>query len=460
MKQQPGSRKEELKSLRKGDEEGIVLISVIILMVILALVGTVTVMTTNTENNVSENYKTNTLAFYAAQAGIEEARERLRKPSTSTSYAGDPSAGGNDPLWVSYILALGADSASFDPSTDDPNYDAAYTNLYYPLFGNATNTGTATSSLQDSNISDISYWVKIRHKKWSDCTAAEQATIDTTNSAGGASAGDIIYYGFMSSGDSTAVTFTHDTPVTNICSPIELVTAHGMDLNSNSNTEVQVKKDIRPPVPGAFYGDVTQPMGKGGGNLTIIGDDNCTTEYVPAIAWTTTDTLSGSGGSTNFQSNGATGAGAASQVPDVDIEAYVNALKPLATVTLTADNTNFTVGGPTDYQIVFCDTSVGSYGGNGALDLKTTGIGGYGTLVVNGNLEFSGQCDWHGLVLVNGDMSFSGGGTKNIWGAAMAESVATLNGTVNIYYDSCEIHKTNLSYTYTTFRWLDKILGP
>ncbi len=60
------------------DEKGIVFIAIIALIAILVLVGTVGVLATTTEVKISSNYKTGIKALYAAQAGIEEARENKR----------------------------------------------------------------------------------------------------------------------------------------------------------------------------------------------------------------------------------------------------------------------------------------------------------------------------------------------------------------------------------------------
>ncbi|MBM2833998.1 MAG: pehV [Candidatus Brocadiaceae bacterium] len=84
-------------------ESGIVFIAVLVLIVILALVGTIAVITTNTDIKISGNYKANVKALYAAQAGSEEARARLRGPSSTANYAGDPDTD-FDEDWSAYIL--------------------------------------------------------------------------------------------------------------------------------------------------------------------------------------------------------------------------------------------------------------------------------------------------------------------------------------------------------------------
>ncbi len=78
--------------------------------------------------------------------------------------------------------------------------------------------------------------------------------------------------------------------------------------------------------------------------------------------------------------------------------------------------------------------------------------------MVEGDLSFTGNIIWHGLIIASGSITFSGGGTKEIYGAVMGGNVADLVGTVEIYYNSCEIEKANGSYRYSAFRWKDKKL--
>jgi Tfp pilus assembly protein PilX len=160
------------------NEKGIVLIAAISLIAILALLGTVGIITTSTEIIISKNHKTSVQASYAAQAGNEEARTRLRGSSSDPNYAGDPAAN-PDPTWSAYILT----SSSWQPS-DDPNYVGTYTN-YIPTTSDHTNTTIGTNTIQATP--DILYWVKIRHKREADLLPNE------TYTDGGATTNDIIY---------------------------------------------------------------------------------------------------------------------------------------------------------------------------------------------------------------------------------------------------------------------------
>ena len=88
-------------------------------------------------------------------------------------------------------------------------------------------------------------------------------------------------------------------------------------------------------------------------------------------------------------------------------------------------------------------------------DAKTTNLSGYGILFVDGNFEFAGSLDWHGIIIVNGDMTFSGGGTKSIYGAVIGGGDAiALNGGVDITYDCnvlSDLHDKFSSYRMTSW---------
>ena len=75
---------------------------------------------------------------------------------------------------------------------------------------------------------------------------------------------------------------------------------------------------------------------------------------------------------------------------------------------------------------------------------KANNLTGYGVLFVNGDFEFAGNVEWHGLILVYGNMTFSGGGTKMINGAVVVfgDAVA-INGSVDIQYDCDYLRKLN-----------------
>src|SRR3989304_1974707 len=252
-------------------EKGIVFIAVLVLIVILALVGTVAVITTNTDIKISGNYKTSVQALYAAQAGIEEARARLRGASSAANYAGDPAASPNA-NWSAYILTTNTWQTS-----DDPNYNASYTN-YIPKYSpvNHTNTSIVANSLQTG----ISYWVKIRHKREYDAEQAGHTTTSThyydddgsTATHTSSTPGNIVYYGYYNpSTPTTAIQFT--TTGTTVYKPVEIITVYGISGKSSKIIEIEVIHYPGPPIFAPLYsmGDTTID----GSSSNIDGTDNC-----------------------------------------------------------------------------------------------------------------------------------------------------------------------------------------
>lgn len=75
-KQQPD--KTEIK-LIEGGEKGLALITALVLVALLAIVGTISVNTTYTDIMISGNYKDSVRAFYAAEGGAEYGLSQLRQ---------------------------------------------------------------------------------------------------------------------------------------------------------------------------------------------------------------------------------------------------------------------------------------------------------------------------------------------------------------------------------------------
>jgi len=414
------------------NEKGIVLIGAISLIAILALLGTVSVVTTSTEILICRNYKTSVQASYAAHSGTEEARARLRGSSSDPNYAGDPAAN-PDPTWSAYILT----SSSWQTS-DDPNYVDTYTN-YVPTTSSHTNATIETNTLQATP--DISYWVKIRHKREADLLPNE------TYTDGGSTANDIIYYGYATSTSTTLEQFTTTdvNPVT--ASPVEIVTSYGSNGKSSSIIEVRTRKVPGPPIVGAVYADTISANG----NVDIWGDDECaSSDSLPCVGYTTS--WDPHGGAIDLVSS----AGETTQItPVIELTAQVDALESTATV-IWGDSDdpaqNITVGSSSNYEVVFCDATQFS-----DQELDINNLTGYGTLVVRGDLDLGGSTTWYGLIIVSGDIEISGNG--NIHGAIVTDDVEQLSGNIDIYYSSCELVYANGSYRYATSRWKDKKLN-
>ena len=425
------------------DERGVALVVALLFLTLLSLLGIAGIITSSTDTKIAGNSLSSAKAFYNAEAGAEEARIRLKGSQPSDKIVKDPNY--PDSKWSAYILTSSSWTTSNDP--DYASYNSASYRNYIPTSTSQSNTTVQINSLQ----SNISYWVKVKHKTEYD---AEQEGHTTSNphysdldgnTAGGhtlASPGSIIYYGYRDSTSTTMEEFTSSsTPSTSLAEPVEIVRAYGSSGGSTKVVETQVRRLRGAPVVGALYGNTIG----GNGNVTVDGRDNCgASSNLPALAFVTSETLS-TGGSVELLPD----ENETDQVAAINLTERVDTLQTKATNTLTADQTNYTVGSTTDYRIVYCNANALSP--DSELDINN--LTGYGTLVVRGNVSFSGTIEWHGIIIASGNVEFSGGGTRNIYGAVLANSTATLQGTVNITYDSCEVKKANDSLSPVISRW-------
>ena len=420
-----------------GNNRGSVLLICLFILFLMSIFGMVALDATTAELKAAGNQKVSLQSFFAAESGISEAMRRLRENSSSADYMGD-TAPLTVPNWSAYILT--ADSWT---TSDDPFYDSGLTN-YIPTSSDFTNTAIQANSKQN----DISYFVRIRHKREYDAEKAghtpgyphyfddDDSTVANTNAA----QGNIVYYGYGDpSQATTAVQFTSSSATQHY--PVEIVATYGMSGASFKVTEAEIVRNPGVVVVGAIYseGDLT-----GNGNsATISGVDNCgVVSDVPAIY--TLDPA------TSFISGATVDGVIDSGTDDLDLDNYVDIFKDAASslITLTADVNGDTYGSASDFVSVYSETS-GNVGG-----LKMSNIDGYGTLIVEGDLTMGGGFTWTGLVVVTGTVTFNGGGSGvNIIGAVMSGDAVSLNGGLEIYYDSCAVGESMSSLGYELINW-------
>ena len=439
---------------RYNNESGMALVTGLIFMAILAIMGTAAYLSSSNELLISKNHRMAREAYYASEAGLEEGRGRLRGSNSDSNWAGDPDAS-PDPNWSAYILTPQV-AAGFSFS-DDPDYDASLEN-YFPIPGGAqTNTSITANSLE----SNIRYGVKLRHKKE---FHAEEAghTVASTHYYDGdgsyathtqASPGNIIYWGYGDpSRPEQMVQFT--TSVATNHDPVEIIRTYGFggvfasDDMSMKVIEIEVGRFPGPAIRAAIYaqGNVTG----NGAALVVDGTDNCGIEPAVAPIYTlqpATTTLTSSPtilGNPPWPVNGP-------YSPEIAlmIQQYLSAG---VDIVLTSDQNGQNFGSPTNYVTVYSDT-MNPFNVQG---LKIQNGVGYGLLLVDGNLELGGGFNWNGLILATGTITFNGGGGPNainILGAVMGANTATINGGVNVIYDSCEIRNAFINQAPTILSW-------
>ena len=416
---------------------GFVLVAVLLLMAVVGIVTATVLQTTSTEIQISGNHKRAIQEFYAAEAGLAEARLRLRKTrGTETFFIGDPAVS-PDPLWTAYIV----ESADWSPSVD-PEYAPLATNVI-PVPGNPTNTVVQPNSVQTG----LPYWVKIRHKTEYDAKqaghkAATPHYVDLDGSTARPSKnnrGNVVYFGYPSQTSIVPVSFTTNMPTPWL--PIEKIIAHGA---TTGGTVVLEEEVVHPPGPnqlGALHasGDVSFAGASG----TINGHDACgVVGSLPPVVYGGTVT---SIPTVQFDGN------PASPQHSSHVPAPAAALVALNTdaVALNTDQLNQYLGTALIPMTFFAD---------GGLFPQPQGIRirqtrGFGILLVDGNATLEGEVQWDGMILVTGTLFLNGQGSGivirgGVWAGRIDQS-----GPLSVQYDSCRLQAALLAVPTRVRTW-------
>ncbi len=441
-----------------NNERGSVLVTSLLFMAILAIMGTAAYLSSSNDLKISKNYKIAKEAFYAAEAGLEEARGRLRGSTGETYWAGDPNGGTPDPNWSAYILT--PFTAADFVSNPDPEYDSNQTN-YFPVAGSYTWMIPTTNNIWSlkGKTTFVQFGVKIRHKREYDAeqdghTTAAPHYIDGDGSTSGghttSSRGSIIYYGYEDPARPYQLVQFTTSGGTNY-EPVEIMRAYGFGGNfagddySMRVIEIEVVRHPGPAINSTLYSE--QNISFNGGAANINGIDqgsgtNCGGDDLPPV-YTKTPAVTDPSGASSSTFNGSP------PVPvqgpaDYDVPTLVRSYTAARDITLTSADgclqtgipNHDTYGSSSDFVTVYVDPS-GCPGGV----MGFNNITGWGLLLVDGDVAFGGISKWNGLVLVGGTTTASGGGGAglNVEGALMSESTVTINGSINAQYNSCYI---------------------
>ncbi len=409
-----------------GNERGMILAMILLLLPVVTLLGAVAITISTADVEISGNYKATVCALAAAEAGLEEARTRLIGSAVDTTFAGDPAANPNA-AWTAYILTITTWQTSHDPQ-----YNAARTNDV-PTTASRTNTTITANSLQ----TPIAYWVKLQHKREYDAEQAGHTVAvphyydgdGSTTPHTAAAPGSLLYYGYGNPATpATAVPFT--TASATAFQPVEMLTAYGHSGGSVQALTIEVVHDPGPPLPAVIYSK-TNFIGHGSA-MTISGLDQCGVAPAIGSVYTLAPGTTSLSGSPTLLGNPST---PQSGPMNIDIAGSINRLKAGATV-VTTDQNGTNIGSASEYVTVYSNTTNPVNAGGLTMQNGT----GYGLLLVQGDLVMGGGFVWNGLILVSGNVTFNGGGgAANIRGAILGGSFESVNGGVDLGYDSCKI---------------------
>ena len=412
------------------DEDGAILTVALIFVGILALVGATATLITTTDTKIGANYKASGKALYVAEAGAQEARQRLRGLTPSISDNGNT----GNALWKTYI------------KTDIGTIENCKAKGY--------NESDTNHHIVDSLQTGMDYTVVITHQ-----------TDDQTDG------GNVLYWGDVNEDGNEDGVFERTTTVSEKNMNIYLITSYGTAEGSTKTVQLEVTRLPPITVKGALYSGTSSTIK---GSVAIDGKDSCGGSPKPGIA---TPTLSsspvsfiGSAESTGDPEYGDPTNVKYAEDPALVVQSMADLIKKSADFSYSVNSaTSYsatTIPGPGDgwgtpdfaavpptcssCNIVHYDTN------NTAISFSGS-ISGCGILVVEGDLNITGGFKWYGTIIVTGALRFTGGGAgNNIMGAVITGESAdgdVLTGNVDINYCSTATESQTDNHALTILSW-------
>jgi len=471
----------------RKQEAGVALLLSIFVLLAISVVGIAMIVASGTESALAGNYRASTSAYYAATAGLEEARSRLLPknpkyfdttaptfmPPLGTSLAFDQ---------VRYILNSNGGEVVApllgNPATyPDSEYFQEFT--FNPIAAN-TQTITSTSALPAGVTPPLYKWVRINaitEKSlnrdlngdavkdpttplfYDSALTPPRLIVNALPPATAQQVFEITALAVLPNRTEKLLQYTVAARTFNLNFPSALTLgANNVTFNGANSSQYQVNgqdgsNPSAPPVPGCTTNPLTVKDAIG---TTNPGDVASITAGIPS----------------NRLGNytGASGA-----TPDVALVSISNSLDtPLDTYNTlqTIENSADLVisGNANQGQMPNAMSATNPMTVVVDGDFSMTGnYTGYGLLVVTGNFSYSGTTGWNGIVLVIGDgtttYNGSGGGNNSFNGAIYVATIWDNNhnllnnfgpvqydisggGGSGTYYNSCWIKAAQQPVTY------------
>jgi hypothetical protein len=430
--------REEIMNRKKQNERGVALLLALFALVIVTSIGLGMMFLSDSESMVNSNFRDEQTAYYSAKAGLEEARDRMRTDAGSgiTISASLPTAKPGAVNGVLYILNPKNGETVAPWTTSNAYFDdeickevSCGAGQVPPTSGWYVSPALTSSSTYASNPVMPYKWMRI--------------TLKTDQSAFGSS--NVMYVDGTSANAAYYVCWNGTNEVTSstACAspnkPIYLVTTLAKTPSGTRRIlQSEVTQDtFNLNLPGALTFDGPIPAGAasicGSGSTCnasgayITGDEatGCGDANVPAIA--TADATSAANLATainankaNIVGNGgspsvvnASGSLASLSTP-TEIEALVAKLKTMAGANVGPDCTKLNLGTAASPTITVVTNDPVSSGVSGGVGCNlTSGVTGYGVLVVTGSLQYVNVNSYQGPILMLGTAQFVSSSSKD-----------------------------------------------
>jgi Tfp pilus assembly protein PilX len=441
-----GQRKRETNQSahRLDGQSGMALLLALLIIVSLTAFSLSLVLFTQSEIRLSNTVASQSQAYYAAVAGLEEARGRLN-PTAVDALAILPQQ-------VNQVLYL-LNSSTQDPvqptNLSSSYYDYEYSQEFPGGFGAAQ---MLTSVASDQPGAGTSYVIPY---KWVRITLKTEYASQT----------DVNQDGILNSSIPINWDGAHQDLSTNMPSgiPVYMLTSLAVEPNGIRKVVQEEVAGTPPLIPVAGVGTAgsvtltgTSPSGGGTGspNLTLSGMDACKVQNIPGIAAGSTITTSG-----QMNILGSPSPSVQNLLPFPQIAGnIIQSLFAQAVPILYADPTHVTASS-SGTSLVGTNVVLGQLPGpsnpgqpavvyaNQSLAISGSTSTGYGILLVNGNFSITGGFTYSGVIVVNGTVALTLNSTGSIQilgslissGNLSVDSSASPITSLNVTYDSCAI---------------------
>jgi hypothetical protein len=422
-------------SHRLDRQSGIALLLALLIIITLTAFSLSLVLFTQSETQLSNTIAARSQAYYAAVAGLEEARGRLNPGALDTIWRLAPQQ-------ISQVLYL-VNSSSQDPvqptNPSSTYYDYEYAQELPAGFGAAQVTSVASDQPGAGTSYVIPYkWVRITLE-------TEYASKIDVNQDGILDSTTPIYW-------DGANQYLGQRPNS---VPVYMLTALAVEPNG---IRKMVQADVvgTPPPAGAVgtAGSAALTGLPGSINLTLNGNDYCGVQNLPGIAAGSTVTTSG-----QMNILGSPSPSVQNLLPFPQTAAnIIQNLLPQSVPILYADPTHVTLAS-SGGTLVGTNVVLGQLPGqsspgqpavvyaNQSLAISGATSTGYGILLINGNLSLTDGFNYEGLIVSNGTVTITTSSAGNIqmlgfltsFGNLSINSSAGPSTSVWIQYDSCAV---------------------
>jgi hypothetical protein len=426
---------------RIDSESGIALLLALLVILSLTAFSLSLVLFTQSESRLGNTFAAQSQAYYAAVAGLEEARGRLNPLAADAIVV-------TQLQQINQVLYL-VNGSSQDPvnptNASSPYYDYEYAQEFAGGFGAAH---VLTSVASDQPGAGTSYVIPY---KWVRITLKTEYASQT----------DVNQDGILNSTTPINWDGTHQDLAPNPPNgiPVYMLTALAVEPNLIRKM-VQAEVVGTPPlVPAGGVGTAGSATLTGlsassytSPNLTLNGNDYCGgPKNVPGIAAGSTIITSGL--------NNILPAGSAVQnlLPFPQTAAsIIQGLVPQAVPILYADPAHVTLA-PGGGSLVGTNVVLGQLPGQPAvvyadrsLAISGSASTGYGILLVNGNLSITGGFNYQGVIVSNGTvtLTLNSTGSIRILGSLISSGNLSINSSasprtsLSLTYDSCVVADT------------------